>query len=628
MTHTGVTHADLTLLSSAVNLSVESRPAGAAPLQEVVIATVVVVGMSAVLGVVSHAHRNGRTQVLDRVMARAEASRILGGLAGWASIPLMVAMTSLITALLGMYWDIALHIGVGRDEGPLANPAHYLILFGLFGVSAAGVLACVLPRTTEPGPASVAISRRWHAPVGGVLLTGAGSYALLGFPLDDIWHRIFGQDVTLWGPTHLMLIGGAGLSLVAMAILYEEGRRAVNPAVTEHRVREYVLKSCAIGGMLIGLSVFQAEFDFGVPQFRLVLQPLLIALAAALTLTVARLWIGRGGAVAAVVFYLLVRGGVSVIVGPVLGELWASVPLYLVEALCAEAVALFLARRPVLYGAVTGVLVGTVGFAAEYAWTQLAFALPWTTDMVVEGALMATVAGVAGGVCGGLLVLGLAGRLPTTAAPRVLFAGSLVALAAALANGLVIDTPDDLTATMQEVDVSEDGSTAETVIRFNRPPTDGELTWVAVTAWQGGSSGLHIDHLERVDPVTYRTTEPMPVDGTWKTLVRVHDGRMLAAAPLYMPEDSALGEPEVPAVAGKPRTVGDEKLILQRELKDDVPGWLWLVAGMVVLACSLILVAALGWGTSRYSRLRRQAAELPTDSVDPQRVTSTTYSRG
>jgi hypothetical protein len=609
----------MTPLATAVTLSVESRPAGAAPMQEVVIATAVVVGMSAVLGVLSHAHRTGRTQLLDRLMTRAEESRLLGGQAGWASIPLMVAMISLITALLGMYWDIALHIGVGRDEGPLANPAHYPILFGLFGVSAAGVLACVLPRTTEPGPASIAISRRWHAPVGGVLLTGAGSYALLGFPLDDIWHRIFGQDVTLWGPTHLMLIGGAGLSLVAMAILYEEGRRAVSPQLTEHRVREYVLKSCAMGGMLIGLSVFQAEFDFGVPQFRLVLQPLLIALAAALTFTVARLWIGRGGALAAAVFYLVVRGGVSVIVGPGLGELWAAVPLYLVEALCVEVAAVFLARRPVLLGAVSGVLIGTVGFAAEYAWTQVAFELPWAGDMVVEGVLMAVVAGVAGGVCGGLLALGLAGRLPTNALPKALFAGSIVALGVAVTNGLIITTPDDLTATMTEVETTDDGedSTAEAVIRFNREPTDGELTWVAITAWQGGSSGLHIDHLERIDERTYRTTEPMPVSGTWKTLVRVHDGRTLAAAPLYMPKDAALDEPEVPAVADEPRTVGDEKLILQRELKDDVPGWLWLVAGMIVLACSLILIIALGWGTSRYSRLRREAAPVAEPSATP-----------
>ena len=51
-----------------------------------------------------------------------------------------------------MYWDISLHIDDGRDAGPLANPAHYLILAGLFGVFAAGVLAMALPRET-PGPA-------------------------------------------------------------------------------------------------------------------------------------------------------------------------------------------------------------------------------------------------------------------------------------------------------------------------------------------------------------------------------------------------------------------------------------------------------------------------------------------
>src|SRR5688572_25464782 len=93
--HWSMTHSSVNLLSTAVNLSVESRPAGAAPLQEVVIATGVVVAMSAVLGIACHAHRSGRTQLLDRLMTRAEDSRLLGGLAGWASIPLMVAMTSL-----------------------------------------------------------------------------------------------------------------------------------------------------------------------------------------------------------------------------------------------------------------------------------------------------------------------------------------------------------------------------------------------------------------------------------------------------------------------------------------------------------------------------------------------------
>ena len=53
---------------------------------------------------------------------------------------------SLLVALLGMYWDISLHIDNGRDPGPLANPAHYLILVGLFGIFAAGFIAIALPR--------------------------------------------------------------------------------------------------------------------------------------------------------------------------------------------------------------------------------------------------------------------------------------------------------------------------------------------------------------------------------------------------------------------------------------------------------------------------------------------------
>ena len=43
-----------------------------------------------------------------------------------------------------------------------------------------------------------------------------GGIALLGFPLDAGWHALFGEDVTLWGPTHLFMIGGAGVSPLVM----------------------------------------------------------------------------------------------------------------------------------------------------------------------------------------------------------------------------------------------------------------------------------------------------------------------------------------------------------------------------------------------------------------------------
>jgi hypothetical protein len=46
-----------------------------------------------------------------------------------------------------------------------------------------------------------------------------------------------------------------------------------------------MLRRAALGrGFLIGLSTFQAELDFGVPQFDFLFRPLLIALAASIGL--------------------------------------------------------------------------------------------------------------------------------------------------------------------------------------------------------------------------------------------------------------------------------------------------------------------------------------------------------
>lgn len=580
----------------------EDKPAGGAALDQIIIATSGAAILTAALLVFGYGHRTGRIGLPARLAALSERGPGRG-LPGWAALPSVVAFLSLVTALLGMYWDISLHISQGRDEGPLANIAHYPILIGLFGIFTAGVLAMVLPKGERPGGAAVRITRDWYAPAGGVLLAGAGFYALLGFPLDDVWHRIFGQDVTLWGPTHLMLIGGAGLSLVALMVLEREGRLAWRGPEGQAAPppARYLRRVMITGGLLIGLSVFQAEYDFGVPQFRLVNQPLLIALAAGCALVTARLWAGRGGAVTAVAFYFLVRGGVSIAVGPVLGQLWAAVPLYFAEALCVELAALVLARRPLLMGGVSGVLIGTAGFAGEYAWSQFAFRLPWTGDMITEGMIMAVAGGVAGGLLGALLALGMEGRLPGPSRARPIFAGALVAVGAAVANGLVINVPDDIRATVTLTDARPSAErTAQARVTLTPPDAIDDPTWVAVTAWQGG--GLHVQKLEPTGGGTYRTTGPMPVHGDWKTLIWLHDGRMLGAVPVYLPADQAIGAPAVPATAQFTRPAQSERKILQRELKSGVPGWLWLAASSVVLACTIILVTALGWGVARISR--------------------------
>ncbi|HKR52408.1 MAG TPA: hypothetical protein VJT72_23095 [Pseudonocardiaceae bacterium] len=597
----------MTSIQGLVAAAQEARPAGGAELEQIIIASAAATVLTVGLLLLGWGHRTGRIPILRRLATETERWPFSAGQPGWVELPSTLALFSLITALLGMYWDISLHIADGRDTGPLANPAHYFIMFGLFGVFASGVLAMVLPVGERPGPAAVRITRDWYAPVGGVLMAGAGFFALLGFPFDDVWHRLFGQDVTLWGPTHLMMIGGGGLSLVGLAVLEREGRLARGyQEVTSLGL--FVRRGMIMGGLLAGLSVFQGEWDFGIPQFRLVHQPLLIAMAAGCALVAARLWMGRGGALFAVGFYVFVRGGVALIVGPFLQEPFPTIPFYLVEALCVELAALLLARRSLLLGVVGGLLIGTVGFAAEYAWTQVAYRLPWTPDILVEGTLMAVTGGIAGGVAGALLALGLQGKLPRPAVARPLFIGIVAVLIAAMANGLQSTIPNGVRAEITLTDVASPGPvrTAQAVVRIDPAAVIDRPSWLTITSWQGG--GLYVNHLVPVGDGSYRTTKPIPLSGNWKALVRLHDGRILTAVPLYLPADEVLGEPEIPALRDVTRDAVNEKQIMQRELKEGVPDSLWGTASAVVLICALLLMLALGWGVSRVSRVSQPVA--------------------
>ena len=197
-------------------------PAGGGGTGEIVIGTLGGLIATALLFALVFAHRSGRTQFLRK---QAELGERQTGLPGWCSVPLSVLGVSLVIAVFGMYWDIATHIDSGRDEGPFANASHYFILVGLFGIFAAGLLA-VFMADERVGRSAVRIRGAWDVPLGGALILLCAMISLSAFPLDDVWHRIFGQDVTLYGPTHLLLFGGAALSVLGALTLLTEGVRA------------------------------------------------------------------------------------------------------------------------------------------------------------------------------------------------------------------------------------------------------------------------------------------------------------------------------------------------------------------------------------------------------------------
>ena len=587
--------------SMSLTLAAEPSARGAG-LNQVIGLTIVAMVLTLLMLWVGHAHRSHRISWLARF---ADWMGVKFNRPSWVALPVLVFTTSIICALFGFIWDVSWHIGNGRDPGPLANPAHYFIIIGLFGVFVGGMLAVVLP-FDKPGPAPVRITRNWYAPVGGVLMAGCGLYAIIGFPLDDIWHRIFGQDVTLWGPTHLMMIGGAGLSLFAVLMLeYEGGRALPEPPKERPFVRFVRYLSC--GGLLIGLSVYQIEYDFGVEQFRLVLQPMMIAVVAALGLVVARMTMGRGAALLAALFALTLRGGVALLVGPILAAPINWFPLYLGPAVVVELLALTpLFKRPIAFGAIAGLGVGTVGLWLESLWIGAVYHYPWPTSMWGEALAMAVPTAVLAGVCGALMGMVLTGqRLPSRAIGISAVAATVLVIGGAVANGLHIVVPDKDSATITLTDLpSPAGKRLVSADVQLTPPTmvSDHPEWLTILSWQGrmeNNRGLMIDRLDRVGPGHYRSTQPVPVWGSWKTLLRVQDGYTMTAVPIYEPADDAIPAAEVPALASSNRPFVHEITILQRERDQNAPQWLFTAGSIVVLIFTLIVIAALTWGAGR-----------------------------
>src|SRR3954454_11400796 len=295
------------LLHAFTSLMAKTPPAGGAAVGETIIATAGALVITGTMFTIVIGHRSGRIKFVQRVADFAERN---SGIPGWSSLPIAFVTGALLIAVFGMYWDISIHLDKGRDPGPLANAAHYFILAGLFGVFFAGLLSITLPRDgKKPSPASVKITRDWYAPLGGLLMLVSASFALGAFPMDDVWHRIFGQDVTLWGPTHLVLIGGAGLASVGTLILLCEGVNARSPDTPRPRVRWLLFTQAgAAGSNLFRGSTFPVEFDSSVPHVRLACHPILLMLAAGIRLDMARIVIGKGGAPLAVGVFHVVRG--------------------------------------------------------------------------------------------------------------------------------------------------------------------------------------------------------------------------------------------------------------------------------------------------------------------------------
>ncbi|HEV7678711.1 MAG TPA: hypothetical protein VGQ42_09110 [Candidatus Dormibacteraeota bacterium] len=539
----------------------------------------------------------GQGPALHRIATSLER---VTGLPAWCAGGVMVAMWSLTVAVVGFFWDVAWHIDLGRDTELFTVP-HTLIFIGLLGLGLASLFSIGLA-TVERAPTAWHL-RRLRIPRGALALGLLSAGAALGFPLDDLWHATYGVDVTMWGPTHLMMIGGASLAPLAMWVLVAEA----GPEAGTPRVRAHLRRSLA-EALIVGVSTFQLEFDYGVPQWQALYQPVLIAVATSIALVAARTAFGRGWALIASLHFVAVRGVLALLVGPGLDHVVPRFPLYIGIGLAVE-LAFFLARRRglLMRALLTGLSVGTLGLATEWGFTQLWGRHPWQASMLPS--MWVAVLGALGGAVIGI-ALGRAASHRRVSLPRPVLGGAFAAVVLAL----LIPLPRSTAPVTAVVHATPSGAATPAVTRDGLPaplqPVDVRLTvspadamhgadWFEALSWQGG--GSQITRLVEVAPGEYRTASPVPTGGTWKTIVWVARHDVLMSTPISMPVDLQYGQAPITPHASEHVTFVASRSLLMRESHDGAV-WPAIVAYGGLLGLTLLWIGVLVAGFASIDR--------------------------
>lgn len=146
-------------------------------------------------------------------------------------VALWVLLAGKLLGAWGLTWDIQWHLLIGRDTFWI--PPHLMmyggIIAGLLFVVAVLGLDTIDAQRGRPPRGSVTIlgltsTRGVHLAVWGIALL------ILAAPIDDLWHRLFGLDVTLWSPPHLLGLLGSAINTLGTLLIaldaYPAGGRA------------------------------------------------------------------------------------------------------------------------------------------------------------------------------------------------------------------------------------------------------------------------------------------------------------------------------------------------------------------------------------------------------------------
>ena len=299
----------------------------------------------------------------------------------WPSLPIWLGVFASLLLVVGGIWDISWHRTLGRDT--FWSPPHVFIYggIGVFGlVSLAVVARATAARHRNADGAALVELWGLRAPRG-FAIAGLGVLSgLLSAPFDEWWHRMFGLDVTVWSPPHLLAIAAAAamrLGLVVALVDEVHGAGSLHPGgrleASWHgtTVAEWVLL-LSLSILLGNLTFALGEYDYLAASRDPVIYPTLASLAAPVVLVAGVQTVRRVGAATVIVLLLMVRRELmSAVLITTDFVPPAPAPLYLVPAMALDGWLWLRRDAPVSAWRwiMAGMLFGGLFVATEYAFT-------------------------------------------------------------------------------------------------------------------------------------------------------------------------------------------------------------------------------------------------------------------
>jgi hypothetical protein len=233
-----------------------------------------------------------------------------------------------LLATWGTQWDIQWHLTIGRDSFWIAP--HVMTYGGvtLIVLASFGVLGWMTVSGRSRGTIRVVgltATPGYHLAAWGIALT------VLAAPIDDLWHRLFGLDVTLWSPPHLLGLLGAIVNAAACWVIAQEAY----PPGSRARLAALVLAGALVyGGLAVSLQPgLRMAYVYG--GLRFFTYPLLGALLAPLPLIATARLSGRRLAPVLVLLVVLVLGTVGAAIARV-GFAWVRPASFITEEIAKD----------------------------------------------------------------------------------------------------------------------------------------------------------------------------------------------------------------------------------------------------------------------------------------------------